>query len=192
MTELQELVVPRKRNVKDLTASINALESWSPVSATFFTQRFGAFNINGTALRSAAICAFTVAGRALEQNLKPDKTLQTLTVAPAPGATADETEDATESVTALELDADLSGVAELGHGDLVRARLHDSAYGDFTMTGVAVWSKVGSMVLVGEWILSQESAPAPRLRHLEILAPAGSHGHPVPARITTVEDDAEL
>ncbi|GAB3127365.1 hypothetical protein [Glaciibacter psychrotolerans] len=188
MTELQELVVPRKRNVKDLTASINALDSWASVSATFFTERFGAFNVAGTAHLSASIGSFTLAGRALEQNLKPDKTLQTLTITQVAGETP--TEISVESID--EPAGDLSAVTALAHGDLVRARLHDSAYGDFTLTGVAVWSKVGTMILVGEWILSQEAAPAPRLRHLEIVAPAGAHGHLVPARITTVADDLEL
>ena len=204
MTELIELAVPRKRNVKDLTVTIAALESGDQVSATFFTERFGAFNLAGEARLSPAIGTFTVAGRAIEQSLKPDKTLQSILITqPAESETPDLEATEPEAVEPeaddpenVELDGDqplgdLSAVSELGHGDLVRATLHDPAYGIFTVTGVAVFSRVGTMYLVGEWILSVNQSPAPRLRRIEIVAPAGSHPHPVPATITTVEDDAE-
>ena len=185
MTELAELTVPRKRNVKDLTVTIAALEPGDRVSATFFTERFGAFNLNGEARLSPAIGTFTVSGRAIEQSLKPDKTLQTLLIARASDP------DDVGSVGDLGVVADLGSVAELGHGDLVRATLHDPAYGNFTVIGVAVFSRVGTMYLVGEWILSINQTPAPRLRRIEVVSTAGSHPHPVPATITTLADDSE-
>jgi hypothetical protein len=212
VTELIELTVPRKRNVKDLTVTIAALESGDAVSATFFTERFGAFNLAGEARLSPSIGTFTVAGRAIEQALKPDKTLQTLLITQESSTTGDEAveseqveseqvdpaqaesehDDADLAATESELPiGDLSAVAELGHGDLVRATLHDPAYGTFSVTGVAVFSRVGTMYLVGEWILGINQSAAPRLRQIEIVSQAGSHPHPVPATITTLADDAE-
>ena len=205
MTELTELTVPRKRNVKDLTVSIAALESGDQISATFFTERFGAFNLNGEARLSPAIGTFTIAGRAIEQSLKPDKALQTLAIVQsASGAddVGDVDSDADSDVDDSGVDdsgavdpelpvGDLSAVAELGHGDLVRAVFHDPAYGNFTVTGVAVFSRVGTMYLVGEWILGINQAPASRLRQIEIVSPAGSHPHPVPTTITKLADDVE-
>ncbi|GAA3863284.1 hypothetical protein GCM10022381_04140 [Leifsonia kafniensis] len=197
MTELIELTVPRKRNVKDLTVTIAALESGDQVSATFFTERFGAFNLDGEARLSPAIGTFTVAGRAIEQSLKPDKSLQTLLIVRHSSVGDEEQREGEESregenedEPALQI-GDLGAVAELGHGDLVRATLHDPAYGNFTVTGVAVFSRVGTMYLVGEWILGINQSPAPRLRQIEIVSPAGSHPHPVPATITTLADEAE-
>lgn len=210
MTELTELTVPRKRNVKDLTVSIAALESGDQISATFFTERFGAFNLNGEARLSPAIGTFTIAGRAIEQSLKPDKALQTLAIVQsASGAddVGDVDSDVDSDVDDSDVDesdvddagavdpelpvGDLSAVGELGHGDLVRAVFHDPAYGNFTVTGVAVFSRVGTMYLVGEWILGINQAPASRLRQIEIVAPAGSHPHPVPTTITKLADDVE-
>jgi hypothetical protein len=190
MTELTELTVPRKRNVKDLTVTIAALGSGDRVSATFFTERFGAFNLDGEARLSPAITTFTVAGRAIEQSLKPDKALQTLQIVTRSSEADELGEGEGEGEPELPL-ADLTAVGELGHGDLVRATLHDPAYGDFTVTGVAVFSRVGTMYLVGEWILATNQSPAPRLRQIEIVAPAGSHPHPVPATITTLAEEIE-
>ncbi|MGO4102402.1 hypothetical protein AB4Y63_00480 [Leifsonia sp. YAF41] len=211
MTELTELTVPRKRNVKDLTVSIAALESGDQISATFFTERFGAFNLNGEARLSPAIGTFTIAGRAIEQSLKPDKALQTLAIVQSASG-ADDVGDVDSGVDDSGVDdsdvsdsgvddagavdpelpvGDLSAVAELGHGDLVRAVFDDPAYGNFTVTGVAVFSRVGTMYLVGEWILGINQAPASRLRQIEIVAPAGSHPHPVPTTITKLADEVE-
>jgi len=178
VTGSQELTIPKKRNVKELNVALSALDSGTGVSATFFDERYGAFNIKGAALRSPSLGAYTLAGRPIEQNMKPDKSIQTLSVSP------DSTPEA-EQLTDELADA----VGALTHGDLVLASFRDPVYGEFTVTGVSVWSRVGNAFLVGGWIIGQDGEPAPRLQGVATVSAAGAHVHPVPKQITTVAND---
>jgi hypothetical protein len=171
--------VPTRRNVKVLTDTIASLESGTGVSAMFLTKRYGAFTIAGTAFISPAVKTLTVGGRSIEQNLKPHKSLQSLS-----------TDDAADGAATVVAGAD-APIPVVQHGDLVSARFVDPAYGPFTVTGVSVASTVGDVVLVGGWFVSQAGAAAPRLVGVEVLAASGSHEYPLPPRIAGWGDDSE-
>lgn len=172
-----DLSIPARRDIKQLSATIEAAEDGGSVQARLTLARYGNFDLVGIARRSPIVGALLVAGTALDQNGKPTKPLQTLESVPALDAVAPDA-----SAVAAQL-------AELSHGDLVTARFTDPAYGDFGVTGIAVWSVPGTTFLVGGWLLGSTGSPAPRLTELVQLAPAGDHPWPVPAQITVVGED---
>ncbi|HEV7951521.1 MAG TPA: hypothetical protein VGP24_17300, partial [Glaciihabitans sp.] len=111
---------------------------------------------------------------------KPDRELRLLAAEPA-----DTVDAATDSDELAER------VVALAHGDLVRAGFYVRTYGSFSITGLAVWSDVADVFLVGGWFISAAGAPSARLESLSILATAAEHGGPVPPRITGVIMDEE-
>ncbi|MGK9148324.1 hypothetical protein KXS11_11915 [Plantibacter flavus] len=172
-----DLSVPARRDIKQISAAIEAAEDGSSVQARLSLSRYGTFDLIGAARRSQIVTGLFVAGTALDQNGKPTKPLQVL-----------------ESVADLDaVDPDASAVsaqlADLTHGDLVTTRFTDPSYGDFGVTGIAVWSVVGGAFLVGGWLIGAEGSPAPRLTELVRLSPVGEHPWPVPAQITVVGED---
>lgn len=172
-----DLSAPARRDIKGLTAAIESAEDAASLQARLSVPRYGVFDLVGRARRSPIIGGLLLAGTALDQNGKPTKPLQVLEtipeldpVDPDPGAVA-------------------AQLSELSHGDLVTVRFSDGAYGDFGVTGIAVWSVPGTTFLVGGWLIGSAGAPAPRVTELVRLAPVGDHPWPVPAQITVVGED---
>ena len=185
MSALSVLNYPVRRDVKSLTTVLGEIESPSPVKATFAEDRYGTFVVVGDAVASPSAGALTLAGRFIEGNMKPDRTLRL--IAPVTEETADAAIPAASDTDTLR-----ATVAAIEHGDLVRAGLFVRTYGSFTITGHAVWSDVADAFLVGGWFISAEGAPSARLESIEVLATAAEHGGPVPARITAALDDSSV
>ncbi|MCU1404504.1 MAG: hypothetical protein JWQ43_807 [Glaciihabitans sp.] len=176
VSALSVLSYPARRDVKSLGTILGEIDAPSAVSATFVEDRYGTFVVVGDAVLSASAGTLTLAGRFIEQGMKPDRTLRVLTPV---------TEDNPASVPpAADTDSLREGVASLAHGDLVQAGLFVRAYGSFTITGMAVWSEVANAFLIGGWFIDTDGAPSPRLESLSVLATAAEHGGPVPPRIT--------
>lgn len=172
-----DLSVPARRDIKQLSAAIESTEDGTSIQARLTLVRYGTFDVVGTARRSQTVGALLVAGAALDQNGKPTKPLQTLQPVP-------DLDPVTPDAAAV-----AAQLAALGHGDLITARFTDPSYGDFGVTGIAVWSVVGGTFIVGGWLIGSSESPAARLTELARLAPAGEHPWPVPAQITVVGED---
>jgi hypothetical protein len=215
---LDVLKYPLRRDVKTLGTILGELESPSPVRATFVEDRYGTFVVEGDAVLSTSVGTLTLAGRFIEQGMKPDRTLRLITpvtadsrVVDAAGdtAAADVADGAADGDAAAPADAEgpdaavandfiepatdtdelRARVSSLVHGDLVRAGFYVRAYGSFTITGFAVWSAIAEVFIVGGWFISADGAPAPHLESLTVLAKADEHGAPVPPSITAALDD---
>lgn len=172
-----DLSVPARRDIKQLSAAIEAAEDGGTVQARLSVTRYGTFDLVGRARRSPILGGLMVSGTALDQNGKPSKPLQGLeTVADLDAVEPDAATVATQ-------------LAALTHGDLVTARFSDTSYGDFGVTGIAVWSVPGATFIVGGWLIGAAESPATRLTELVRLAPVGDHPWPVPAQITVVGED---
>ena len=217
MPALDVLKFPLRRDVKTLGTILSEIESPSPVRATFVEDRYGTFVVEGDAVLSTSVGTLTLAGRFIEQGMKPDRTLRLIVpvtadsrAADADGSGASETDaDAASNASddgavvdapaptdlvepATDTDELRARVASLTHGDLVRAGFYVRAYGSFTITGFAVWSAVAEVFIVGGWFISADGAPAPHLESLTILAPVAEHGAPVPPSITAALDDVVI
>ena len=176
-----DFTFPAKRGVKLLTDRIGSLGADDHITATFFSERYGVFVMTGSAALSTTVGMRAVGGQFIEQGGKPDKTLQLLELLEEPSViAADDTADLAAAVSAL------------SHGDLVRAQFTHRSYGDFTISGPAVWSVPGAAFLIGGWLVASGGAAAPRLVSLATIAAAGSHPVGVPASITRVGEDADL
>jgi hypothetical protein len=206
---LDVLKYPLRRDVKTLGTILGELEPPSPVRATFVEDRYGTFVVEGDAVLSTAVGTLTLAGRFIEQGMKPDRTLRLIVPitadsravgaddgADVEAAAADAAGDAPDAPPATDFiepatDTDelRARVSSLVHGDLVRAGFYVRAYGSFTITGFAVWSAVAKLFIVGGWFISADGAPAAHLESLTVLAKADEHGAPVPPSITAALDD---
>ena len=200
--------------MKTLGTILGEIESPSPVRATFVEDRYGTFVVDGDAVLSTSVGTLTLAGRFIEQGMKPDRTLRLITPVTADSRAADaDTADTDTDTDAVASDEDAvvdapaptdlvepatdtnelrARVASLTHGDLVRAGFYVRAYGSFTITGFAVWSAVAEVFIVGGWFISADGAPAPHLESLTVLAPVAEHGAPVPPSITAALDDVVI
>jgi len=211
---LDVLKFPLRRDVKTLGTILSEIESPSPVRATFVEDRYGTFVVEGDAVLSTSVGTLTLAGRFIEQGMKPDRTLRLIAPVTADSRAADaDTADTDTDTDAVASDEDAvvdapaptdlvepatdtnelrARVASLTHGDLVRAGFYVRAYGSFTITGFAVWSAVAEVFIVGGWFISADGAPAPHLESLTVLAPVAEHGAPVPPSITAALDDVVI
>jgi len=209
---LDVLKFPLRRDVKTLGTILGEIESPSPVRATFVEDRYGTFVVDGDAVLSTSVGTLTLAGRFIEQGMKPDRTLRLITPVTADSRAADvDPSDTDTDAVAGDEDAVVDApaptdlvepatdtnelrarVASLTHGDLVRAGFYVRAYGSFTITGFAVWSAVAEVFIVGGWFISADGAPAPHLESLTVLAPVAEHGAPVPPSITAALDDVVI
>ena len=205
MHSISELTIPGKRNVKGLTATLNELTSGELVRAVFSTPRYGVVSIEGRAHFSKTTSAFMLAGRALDANLKPDKSLQLLEVLGTQAAVGSDGEPDAAAATAERTD----GVAELtedeaarlpsgdpadvvpslSHGDVVAARYFELAYGAFTILGACV-SAPGNSLMLGTWFVARDGAPARRLNHVDVVARAGDGALRIPSAISSWGDES--
>jgi len=183
---ISELTIPGKRNVKGLTASIAELKSGDLVKAVFSTPRYGVVSIEGRAHFSKTTNSFMIAGRALDANLKPDKSLQLLEIVDPQAALADDGVAALsdEEVAALPSGDPADVVPTLQHGDVVAARYFELAYGAFTVMGACV-AAPGSSLMLGTWFVSRDGVPASRLNHVDVVARAADGELRIPAAISS-------
>jgi hypothetical protein len=183
---ISELTIPGKRNVKGLTASIAALKSGDLVKAVFSTPRYGVVSIEGRAHFSKTTNSFMIAGRALDANLKPDKSLQLLEIVDPQAALADDGVAALsdEEVAALPSGDPADVVPTLQHGDVIAARYFELAYGAFTVMGACV-AAPGSSLMLGTWFVSRNGVPASRLNHVDVVARAADGELRIPAAISS-------
>jgi hypothetical protein len=191
VASISELTIPSKRNVKGLTASIAALNSGDLVKAVFSTPRYGVVVLEGRAHFSKTTGSYMLAGRALDANLKPDKSLQLLEIVDSAAAAAvDGVAELSDDELAELPSGDPSDVVpSLQHGDVVAARYFELAYGAFTVTGACV-AAPGQSLMLGTWFVSREGEPAPRLNHVDVLARAGDGALRVPSPITSWGDES--
>jgi len=183
---ISELTIPGKRNVKGLTASIAELKSGDLVKAVFSTPRYGVVSIEGRAHFSKTTNSFMIAGRALDANLKPDKSLQLLEIVDPQAALAGDGVSALsdEEVAALPSGDPADVVPTLQHGDVIAARYFELAYGAFTVMGACV-SAPGSSLMLGTWFVSRNGVPASRLNHVDVVARAADGELRIPAAISS-------
>ena len=186
MPSISELTIPGKRNVKGLTASIAELKSGDLVKAVFSTPRYGVVSIEGRAHFSKTTNSFMIAGRALDANLKPDKSLQLLEIVDPQAALAGDGVSALsdEEVAALPSGDPADVVPTLQHGDVIAARYFELAYGAFTVMGACV-SAPGSSLMLGTWFVSRNGVPASRLNHVDVVARAADGELRIPAAISS-------
>ena len=186
MPSISELTIPGKRNVKGLTASIAELKSGDLVKAVFSTPRYGVVSIEGRAHFSKTTNSFMIAGRALDANLKPDKSLQLLEIVDPQAALADDGVAALsdEEVAALPSGDPADVVPTLQHGDVIAARYFELAYGAFTVMGACV-AAPGSSLMLGTWFVSRNGVPASRLNHVDVVARAADGELRIPASISS-------
>jgi len=188
---ISELTIPSKRNVKGLTATIAELKSGELVRAVFSTPRYGVVSIEGRAHFSKTTNSFMIAGRALDANLKPDKSLQLLEVIDPQAALADDGVAALsdEEVAALPSGDPADVVPTLQHGDVIAARYFELAYGAFTVMGACV-AAPGASLMLGTWFVSRDGVPASRLNHVDVVARAADGELRIPSAISSWGDES--
>jgi hypothetical protein len=188
---ISELTIPGKRNVKGLTASIAELKSGELVRAVFSTPRYGVVSIEGRAHFSKTTNSYMIAGRALDANLKPDKSLQLLEVVDMQAAAATDgvAELSDEDVAALPSGDPADVVPSLQHGDVIAARYFELAYGAFTVMGACV-AAPGPSLMLGTWFVSRNGVPASRLNHVDVVARAADGELRIPAAISSWGDES--
>lgn len=191
MPSISELTIPSKRNVKGLTATIAELKSGELVRAVFSTPRYGVVSIEGRAHFSKTTNSFMIAGRALDANLKPDKSLQLLEVIDPQAALADDGVAALsdEEVAALPSGDPADVVPTLQHGDVIAARYFELAYGAFTVMGACV-AAPGASLMLGTWFVSRDGVPASRLNHVDVVARAADGELRIPSAISSWGDES--
>ena len=191
MPSISELIIPSKRNVKGLTASIAELTSGALVKAVFSTPRYGVVSIEGRAHFSKTTNSFMIAGRALDANLKPDKSLQLLEIIDPQAALADEGVAALsdEELAALPSGDPADVVPTLQHGDVIAARYFELAYGAFTVMGACV-AAPGPSLMLGTWFVSRNGVAASRLNHVDVVARAADGELRIPAPISSWGDES--
>ncbi|MEU6583970.1 hypothetical protein [Nocardia sp. NPDC046763] len=185
MANWRDLDISRRRDIQGLVAALEDLKSGMHASATFKSDEYGIFLIEGTAV-SSVTGSYLVGGQPLDSGTRPGAprkpvgALRALTL----GITARDT-DNTAVVDANDV---------VAHGDLIRATFEQSPYGIFDVTGIAVWAPAGNVFVVGGWFLTSEPGEqALRLKALAVLARQGSHGLHVPSRLVAwpSSDDTE-
>lgn len=191
MPSISELTIPSKRNVKGLTATIGELKSGELVKAVFSTPRYGVVAIEGRTHFSKTTNSYMLAGRALDSNLKPDKSLQLLEIIDAQAAAVD---DGVAALSEEEAESLPSGdpadvVPSLQHGDVVAARYFELAYGAFTVLGACV-AAPGPSLMLGTWFVSRDGVPARRLNHVDVLARGTDGELRIPAPIGSWGDES--
>jgi hypothetical protein len=188
---ISELTIPSKRNVKGLTASLAELKSGELVRAVFSTPRYGVVSIEGRAHFSKTTNSYMLAGRALDANLKPDKSLQLLEVVDMQAAAAADgvAELSDDEVAALPSGDPADVVPSLQHGDVIAARYFELAYGAFTVMGACV-AAPGPSLMLGTWFVSRDGVPASRLNHVDVVARAADGELRIPAAISSWGDES--
>jgi hypothetical protein len=188
---ISELTIPGKRNVKGLTASIAELKSGELVKAVFSTPRYGVVSIEGRAHFSKTTNSFMIAGRALDANLKPDKSLQLLEIIDPQAAAAEAgvAELSDDEIAALPSGDPADVVPSLQHGDVIAARYFELAYGAFTVMGACV-AAPGPSLMLGTWFVSRHGVPASRLNHVDVVARAADGALRIPAVISSWGDES--
>lgn len=175
-----------RRDVKGMATLLATLRVGDPLIVTFRTARHGLFAMRGSAVRSSGTNTFMVGSQFIETNGKPNKTVVSISPSDALITTIDPD---TEIVDRVQLQAT---VDEVQHGDLVEATFVQLPHGRFSITGVAVQTSDDVILGVGSWFVAQEGRVAPRLHGLALIAPVGCHGLPVPARITSWENEDDM
>jgi hypothetical protein len=188
---ISELTIPSKRNVKGLTASLAELKSGELVRAVFSTPRYGVVSIEGRAHFSKTTNSYMLAGRALDANLKPDKSLQLLEVVDMQAAAAADgvAELSDDEAAALPSGDPADVVPSLQHGDVIAARYFELAYGAFTVMGACV-AAPGPSLMLGTWFVSRDGVPASRLNHVDVVARAADGELRIPAAISSWGDES--
>jgi hypothetical protein len=189
---ISELTIPGKRNVKGLTASIAELKSGELIKAVFSTPRYGVVSIEGRAHFSKTTNSYMIAGRALDANLKPDKSLQLLEIIdPQAASSAAEgvAELSADEVAALPSGDPADVVPSLQHGDVIAARYFELAYGAFTVMGACV-AAPGPSLMLGTWFVSRDGVPASRLNHVDVVARAADGELRIPPVISSWGDES--
>ncbi|NQX13956.1 hypothetical protein HQQ80_20190 [Microbacteriaceae bacterium VKM Ac-2855] len=190
MFDESTLTLPPRRNVKAMTETLAGLADGDLVTMTVSTPRYGPVAYAGTVTLSPSAKSFFLAGLTIENNLKPDKFLQSLEVTHRVAEHWDPDADDTPSPAVAPRSDDLAAVlSTLEHGALVEAVVSHGLYGEVTIAGPAVLSVLSGGFRLGSWMLGTPAAAAPALRTLRVIAPAGAHAVPVPPRITTVDED---
>jgi hypothetical protein len=188
---ISELTIPSKRNVKGLTASLAELKSGELVRAVFSTPRYGVVSVEGRAHFSKTTNSYMLAGRALDANLKPDKSLQLLEVVDMQAAAAADgvAELSDDEVASLPSGDPADVVPSLQHGDVIAARYFELAYGAFTVMGACV-AAPGPSLMLGTWFVSRDGVPASRLNHVDVVARAADGELRIPAAISSWGDES--
>jgi hypothetical protein len=190
MFDESTLTLPPRRNVKAMTETLGGLADGDEVRLTVLTPRYGPVAYSGRVTLSPSAKSYFLAGLTIENNLKPDKFLQSLEITRRAADHWDPASEDTPSPAAALRGDDLEEtIAALEHGALVEAVLSHALYGEITIAGPAVLSVLSGGFRLGSWMLGAPGAVAPALRTLRVIAPAGAHAVPVPPRITTVDED---
>jgi len=163
---LDVLKYPLRRDVKTLGTILSEIESPSPVRATFVEDRYGTFVVDGDAVLSTSVGTLTLAGRFIEQGMKPDRTLRLITPvtadsraadasgtdtdadadAPSDAPAVDDSSDSEDAVVDAPAPTDL--VEPATDTDELRARVASLTHGDLVRAGFYVRA-YGSFTITG-------------------------------------------
>lgn len=164
-TQLDALLFPAKRDVKQMVSQLDKVAAGAVIGAAFAQDRYGHFEIVGPVV-SLSGGYRVVAARQIDSNGTPDSSLRGLTL---DGELVGDTGSAED-------------VSEIEHGDAVVATFKHQVYGRFQVVGVAVRTRSGFLLRVGEWLLTTGGKPAEALVGVRKLESAGEHSLPVPER----------
>lgn len=167
------LHVPKRRNLKALTTHLTELTPGDEVAALFRSDLYGPFAVSGVVVRSCSTGGLLVGGYALDTasaSSKPVPELVKLTAGPF------ET-----SSTTIELERAL---AELNHGDLVRAHFDQRPYGPYTVTGFALDAPASRVFALGARWLTASGSRAPAVHITGLQRITDPHSSSAPPRIT--------
>jgi hypothetical protein len=171
------LTISARRDVKAMTSLFETMDFSRPLSAAFKDELYGIFSVEGYAYASSLSDDLLIAGLALASKGKPGRNVQHCDYADSPG-----TENAL-TLGGSGIDT-ADALRRIEHGDLVRVAISQEPYGLFAVTGLAVQTSQGNL-LVGSWFVLEGGMPSARVQSAEIIASAGEHGMAIPPAITS-------
>jgi hypothetical protein len=181
--DILDILAPgRKRNLRQITATLAQLEPQDRIVATMRSDVYGPYVIRGRVVVSSATGSLLTGGQPLDTataTRKPVPELLDLVLddtTPAPRA--DPCDECRGSLDA--------SVSDLGHGDVIEADFVQAPYGLFTISGFVVHVLGHGVLVAGGWFLTVPGRrdAATRLRSVRVVADADNHGLHPPARIT--------
>jgi len=157
-----------RRDVQAIRDALSALSPGDPVSVVLRSPRYGLHSVEG-AVRLGSNGQMVVA----DTSLSAAGEIQALSVrppddVPAQGGLPD-------------------SVADLVHGVVVRVAFDEPAYGAFHVTG-PLTGGADEFLLVGNWIVTDGDAFAPRVVSVEVASDLDVHPANVPPRRPSIDD----
>lgn len=166
-----------------MQALLGELSEGQHVAVTMTHERYDVFAVDGPVYWSDTVRNFMVTSLILDSNLKPEKSVLSLTVVDA----RDPEESGTPSCPASDSLGEL--VRRIEHGQIVRARFEQRPPWTVPRTERGGGDRGPDCARGGDVVRRHDGSVNHRLVSVDVLGSAAEAGLPVPRRITSWESE---